>query len=63
MGASSGSAFNWRYTLKLPLRGSVCEVQFDDRMHLIDERTVINKAVMSKFGVRVADVTLSFSRP
>jgi Protein of unknown function (DUF3833) len=32
-------------------------------MYLIDERTVINKAVMSKFGVRIADVTLSFSRP
>lgn len=63
VGASSGSAFNWRYTLKLPLRGSVWEVQFDDWMHLIDERTVINKAVMSKFGVRIADVTLSFSRP
>lgn len=63
VGASSGSAFNWRYTLKLPARGAVYEVQFDDWMHLIDERTVINKAVMSKFGVRVGDVTLSFSRP
>jgi Protein of unknown function (DUF3833) len=62
-GASSGAAFNWRYTLKLPVRGSVYEVQFDDWMYLIDERTVINKAVMSKFGVRIADVTLSFSRP
>jgi hypothetical protein len=62
VGASSGSAFNWRYTLKLPVRGDVYEVQFDDWMYLIDERTVINKAVMSKFGVRVGDVTLSFSR-
>jgi Protein of unknown function (DUF3833) len=62
-GASAGAAFNWRYTLKLPVRGSVYEVQFDDWMYLIDERTVINKAVMSKFGVRIADVTLSFSRP
>lgn len=62
-GAASGPAFNWRYTLKLPARGSVYEVQFDDWMYLIDERTVINKAVMSKWGVRVADVTLSFTRP
>jgi hypothetical protein len=62
-GTSSGSAFNWRYTLRLPVGGTVYEVQFDDWMHLIDERTVLNKAVMSKFGVRVGEVLLSFSRP
>lgn len=63
VGRSTGPAFNWRYTLKLPVRGSIYEVQFDDWMHLIDERTVINRAVMSKFGVRIGEVTLSFSRP
>jgi hypothetical protein len=63
LGASSGPAFNWRYTLKLPVGGTVYEVQFDDWMVLIDERTVINKAVMSKFGVRIGEVTLSFTRP
>ena len=63
VGASSGSAFNWRYTLKLPVRGSVYEVQFDDWMHLVDQRTVINKAVMSKFGIRLGEITLAFSRP
>ena len=61
-GASSGSAFNWRYTLLVPVSGSVYEVQFDDWMHLVDERTVINKAVMSKFGVHVGDITLSFAK-
>jgi hypothetical protein len=61
-GAQEGSAFNWRYTLKLPVRGDVYEVQFDDWMHQIDERTVINKAVMSKFGVRLGEVTLSFTK-
>jgi hypothetical protein len=63
LGASSGSAFNWRYTLSLPVGGNVYDVQFDDWMHLIDERTVLNKAVISKFGVRVGEVLLSFSRP
>ena len=62
LGVSSGSAFYWRYTLLVPVSGSVYEVQFDDWMHLVDERTVINKAVMSKFGVRVGDVTLSFTK-
>ena len=62
VGASSGSAFNWRYTLKLPVGGDVYEVEFDDWLHQIDERTVLNKAVMSKFGVRVGEVVLSFSK-
>lgn len=62
-GASAGAAFNWRYTLRLPVDGTVYEVQFDDWMHRVDERVVLNKAVMSKFGVRVGEVTLSFTRP
>ena len=62
-GGPAGAAFNWRYTLKLPVRGSVYEVQFDDWMYRIDERIVINKVVMTKFGIRVGDLTLSFSRP
>ena len=63
LGASAGPAFRWQYTLMLPVRGSVYEVQFDDWMHRVDERSVINRAVMSKFGVRLGEVTLAFSRP
>ena len=62
-GAGVGAAFNWRYTLKLPVRGSVYEVQFDDWMYRIDDKIVINKVVMSKFGIRVGELVLSFSRP
>ena len=61
-GAASGSAFRWNYTLNVPARGSVYELQFDDWLHLIDERTLINKATMSKFGVRVGEVLLSFTK-
>ncbi len=63
LGGSAGPAFRWQYTLLLPVRGSVYEVQFDDWMHQIDQRSVINRAVMSKFGVRLGEVTLAFSRP
>jgi hypothetical protein len=63
LGGQAGSAFNWHYTLKLPVQGSVYEVQFDDWMYQIDSKTVLNKAVMSKLGFRVGDITLSFSKP
>lgn len=59
-GVAAGNALNWRYTLKLPVDGKVYEVQFDDWMYLMDERVMLNKAVMSKFGVRLGEVTLSF---
>jgi hypothetical protein len=59
-GRAAGNALNWRYTLKLPVDGKVYEVQFDDWMYLMDERVMLNKAVMSKFGFRLGEVTLAF---
>jgi hypothetical protein len=59
-GVAAGNALNWRYTLSLPVDGRVWEVQFDDWMYLMDERVMLNKAEMSKFGFRLGEVTLSF---
>lgn len=61
-GEAAGNAFNWHYTLALPVDGKVLNVQFDDWMYLVDEHTMLNKAVMSKFGVRLGEVTLSFTK-
>lgn len=61
-GQAAGNALNWRYTLKLPVDGKVYEVQFDDWMFLIDEQVMLNKAVMSKFGFRLGEVTLAFRK-
>ena len=62
-GQSAGNAFQWAYTLRLPVDGKTYEVQFDDWMYLIDEHVMLNKAVMSKFGVRLGEVTLAFHKP
>ena len=59
-GVAAGNALNWRYTLKLPVDGKVYEVQFDDWMYLMDDRVMLNKAAMSKFGIHLGEVTLSF---
>jgi len=59
-GRSAGNALNWRYTLSLPVDGKVYEVQFDDWMYLMDDKVMLNKAVMSKFGIYLGEVTLSF---
>jgi hypothetical protein len=61
-GIASGNALNWRYTLRLPVDDKVYEVDFDDWMFLVDERVMLNKAVMSKWGFRVGEVVLSFTK-
>jgi hypothetical protein len=59
-GQVAGNALQWKYTLRLPVDDKVYEVQFDDWMYLMDERVMLNKAQMSKFGFRLGEVTLSF---
>jgi len=61
-GQTRGNAFQWGYTLALPVDGRVWEVQFDDWMYLMDERVMLNKARMSKWGFHLGEVTLSFTK-
>lgn len=62
IGEAAGNALNWRYTLRLPVDGKVYDVEFDDWMFQVDERVVLNKAMMSKFGIRLGEVTLAFRK-
>ena len=62
-GQAAGNALNWRYTLALPVDGRVINVQFDDWMYQMSEGVMFNKAEMSKFGVRLGEVTLTFTKP
>lgn len=62
-GDVAGNAFHWRYTLRLEVDGSTWLVDFDDWMYLIDDKVMLNRAVMSKWGVELGQVTLSFIKP
>jgi hypothetical protein len=59
-GLAAGNALNWAYTLALPVDGNIYHVQFDDWMYLINSKVMLNKAKMSKFGIELGEVTLSF---
>lgn len=63
VGEAAGNALRWAYTLRLKVDGREIDVQFDDWMFLVDERVMLNRAVMSKFGIRLGEVTLSFVKP
>lgn len=61
-GASSGNALQWKYHLALPVDEKIWDVEFEDWMYQIDEEVVLNKAKMTKWGVYLGEVTLSFRK-
>ncbi len=62
-GTVSGNALNWTYTFALKTdAGRTFHIAFDDWMFLIDEQVLLNRAVMSYFGVRVGEIFISFRK-
>ena len=61
-GVVAGNALNWTYTLDLATDSGRYNIAFDDWMFLIDERVMLNRAVMSFYGVRVGEVLISFRK-
>ncbi|MHB1374444.1 MAG: DUF3833 domain-containing protein [Thauera sp.] len=59
-GEAAGNALRWRYVLALPVDDKVYNVDFDDWMFLMDDKVMLNRSLMSKFGFRLGEVTLSF---
>lgn len=62
IGITSGNALNWKYVLALPVDGKIYNMNFDDWMFLVDERVMLNRAAMSKYGISFGEVTLSFTK-
>lgn len=62
-GEAAGNALRWNYVLALPVDGRTWHMDMDDWMFVIDEKTVLNRTTMSKFGVKVGEVTLAFRKP
>ena len=59
-GYSYGPAFKFEYVLLVPVKGREIKITFDDWIFMQDERVAINRAKMTKFGFRVADLTVVF---
>ncbi len=62
VGEAAGNALRWRYVMALPVDGKVYHVDFDDWMYLMDDKVMLNRSAMSKFGVRLGEVTLTFRK-
>ncbi len=62
LGEVAGNALRWKYVLNLPVDGKEYEVHLDDWMYLLDKNTMINRSLMTKFGVEVGQITLFFRK-
>lgn len=59
-GEVAGNALRWRYDLSLDVDGDTYKVTFDDWMYQMDDKVMLNKSKMYKFGIYLGEVTLSF---
>ncbi len=59
-GYSYGSAFKFEYVLLVPIKGKEVKITFDDWIFKQDEKVAINRATMTKFGIKVAELTVMF---
>lgn len=58
IGKEAGSALNLKYELVVPVGDSSYRFKFDDWMWRMNDDLIINRAVMRKFGIRVAELTV-----
>lgn len=59
-GVQAGNALRWQYVLALPVDDKIYHVDFDDWMFLMDDRVMLNRSTMSKWGFDLGEVTLTF---
>ena len=60
VGEVAGNALRWHYVLALPVDDKIYHVDFDDWMFLMDDKVMLNRSFMSKWGFRLGEVTLTF---
>jgi hypothetical protein len=61
-GYSYGPAFKFEYVLLVPIKGKEIKITFDDWIFKQDDSVAINRATMTKFGIKVAELTVFFKK-
>lgn len=61
-GSAYGNALNWTYRFALNIGDDTWNVTFDDWLFLQSDGVLINRAEVSKFGVKLGEVTVMFRK-
>ena len=62
VGQVSGNAFSWKYNVDLKVGDSVWKVGFNDWMFLMDDGVLINRAYVTRYGIEIGQVTITFNK-
>ena len=62
VGYSYGPAFKFEYVLLVPVKGKNMKITFDDWIFKQDDKVAINRATMTKFGIKVGELTVLFQK-
>jgi hypothetical protein len=57
-GDNFGNAFQWQYSMDLPLDDGPVRVRFNDWIWAFDRHRIINRSYIQKFGLDVGEVTI-----
>ena len=57
-GEQAGNAIRWNYVMQIPVDGRTYDVTFDDWMFLMPDGTMLNRSTLTKFGIRVGEVSI-----
>jgi hypothetical protein len=58
IGKTEGNAFYFEYVLNLPVGDSIYKVKFEDWMYQLDDKTLLARSYMSKWGLNLGEVTI-----
>lgn len=61
-GIERGDTFNWKYRIDLPIKEGTMRVDFDDWMWLMEDDRLLNRAYVSRYGIRLGEVVLFFEK-
>ncbi|MEE4110307.1 MAG: DUF3833 domain-containing protein [Halieaceae bacterium] len=61
-GRAYGNAFQWAYEMDLPVGDKSYRVKFEDWIFALDDRRIMNRSYIQKFGLDVAEVTIFMER-
>ncbi|WP_285671603.1 DUF3833 domain-containing protein [Paralimibaculum aggregatum] len=61
-GEEAGNAFNWRYTIDLETPDGTLRAHFDDWLWQLDDRVMVNRAYVTKYGIEIGQLSIYFRR-
>jgi hypothetical protein len=62
IGRSNGEAIQWNYIMSVDVDGSSYDFSFDDWMYLMNDHLILNRSTMTKFGIKVGEITISIQK-